>query len=263
MSTDKAGLRARAGRTIDVLTVLTRSDLKMRYGRGRLRVLKWLLDPLAALGVYLVLIAVVLDEAGFAVGLSLACAIVPFQLVMSSVVNALGAVALRGSIIVNMAFPRALIPISSVATESVALVGSLTLIPTMMIIYGVEPTTALLWLPAAFGATIALAVALAFPAALMGVWYPEMQPFAVSLVRALFFVAPGVVALEQVSGTARDLLPLNPLTGLFEAFRDALLYGQSPAAWELLWPLGAAAVVLAIALPIYRRELPQFVKLVG
>ena len=263
MSINLAELRDRAGRTIDVLTVLTRSDLKMRYGRGRLRVLRWLLDPLAALGVYLVLIALVLDQAGFALGLSLTCAIVPFQLVMSSVVNALGAVGLRGSIIVNMAFPRALIPISSVATESVAGVGSLTLIPTMMIIYGVEPTTALLWLPAAFAATIALAVALAFPAALLGVWYPEMQPFAVSLVRAMFFLAPGIVALEQVSGTARDLLPLNPLTGLFEAFRDALLYGQTPAAWELLWPVGAAALLLAVALPIYRRELPQFVKLVG
>jgi lipopolysaccharide transport system permease protein len=263
MSASPHGFAARARRTVDVLTVLTRSDLKMRYGRGRIQILKWLLDPLAALGVYLVLIALVLDAGGTAVGLSITCAIVPFQLVMTSVVNALGAVALRGSIIVNMAFPRALIPISSVATEAVALTGSLSLIPVMMIVYGVAPTTALLWLPVAFAATLALAAALAFPAALLGVWYPELQSFAVSLVRAMFFVAPGVVALDQVSGVARDLLPINPLTGLFESFRDVLLYGHAPAAWELLVPFGAAALVLAIAMPIYRRELPQFVKLVG
>ena len=63
------------------------------------------------------------------------------------------------------------------------------------------------------------------------------MPFGVSLVRALFFLAPGLVALDLVSGTARDLLPFNPLTGLFETFRDTLLYGQSPAAWQLLVPL--------------------------
>jgi lipopolysaccharide transport system permease protein len=257
------GVAPRLRRTYDVLSVLTRSDLKMRYGRGRLRFVKWLLDPLAALGVYLVLIAAVLDQGGSALGLSLACAIVPFQLVMMSVVNALNAVALRGSIIVNMAFPRSLIPISSVATESVALVGSVSLIPAMMIIYGVEPTAALAWLPVAFAVTIALAIALAFPAALIGVWYPELTPFAVSVVRAMFFVAPGIVALDQISGTARDLLPFNPLTGVFESFRDSLLYGHSPAAWELLAPLAAALLLLAIAVPVYRRDLPQFVKLVG
>lgn len=257
------GLVTRARQTVDILKVLTRSDLKMRYGRGRVQLLKWLLDPLAALGVYLVLIAIVLDEGGSAVGLSLTCAIVPFQLVMTSVVNALSAVGLRGSIIINMPFPRSLIPISSVTTESVALVGSLTLIPLMMVIYGIAPTTALLWLPVAFIATLAVAIAFAFPAALIGIWYPELVSFAISLVRAMFFVAPGVVALDQVSGVARDVLPFNPLTGLFELFRDALLYGHAPAAWELLVPLAVAAIVLAVAVPIYRRELPQFVKLLA
>jgi ABC-type polysaccharide/polyol phosphate export permease len=83
------------------------------------------------------------------------------------------------------------------------------------------------------------------------------------LVRALFFIAPGLIALDQLSGTARDLLPFNPLTGLFETFRDALLYGQAPAAWQLLVPLGFAVAILAISYPIYRSEQSQFAKLIG
>jgi ABC-type polysaccharide/polyol phosphate export permease len=62
------------------------------------------------------------------------------------------------------------------------------------------------------------------------------------MVRTLFFLAPGLVALSEISGVARDLLPLNPLTGLFELYRDALLYGQSPPAWQILYPLAAAAL---------------------
>ena len=258
-----AELRARAQRTLDVLSVLARSDIEMRYGRGRVRILKWLLDPIAALGVYLVLIALVLDRGESATGLSLLCAILPFQLVMMSVINALQSVGLRGSILINMAFPRNLIPLASVTTESVALTASLPLIPLMMVVYGVEPTAAILWLPVAFLVTIAVAVALAYPAALVGIWYPELMPFGVSVVRAMFFLAPGLVALDQIGGTMRDLLPLNPLTGLFESFRDALLFAQAPAAWQLLVPLAVAAAILAVSLPVYRSEQAQFAKLIG
>jgi lipopolysaccharide transport system permease protein len=250
-------------RSLDVLTVLTRSDLRIRYGRGSFRVLKWLLDPLAALGVYLLLIALVLDRGDEATGLSIACAIVPFQLVTATMTNALQAVPLRASIIANMSFPRTLIPVSSLVTESVAFCATLPLLPVMMAVYGVPLTTAALWLVVAIAVTALLALALAYPAALVGVWYPELQPFAVSAVRALFFVAPGLVALDEITGTTRELLPVNPLTGLFEAFRDALLYGHAPAAWELLVPFGAALAILALALPVSMREQTQLAKLVG
>jgi ABC-type polysaccharide/polyol phosphate export permease len=133
----------------------------------------------------------------------------------------------------------------------------------MMVIYGVAPTAAVLWLPVAVLLTVVLAVALSYPAALFGLWYPELIPFAVSLVRTLFFLAPGLVALSQITGVARHWLPLNPLTGLFELYRDALLYGHSPHAWQILYPLVAAALVLGLVLPVYRREQPWLTKLIG
>jgi ABC-type polysaccharide/polyol phosphate export permease len=261
--TTQSDLRARARRWRDLLFALAHSDLQVRYGRGRLRAVRWLLDPLAALGIYLLLVALILDQSGEAVGLSLICAILPFQLVVTTVVNSMNAIQLRRSIIINMEFPRSLIPVGSVVTETVAFTASLTLVPAMMIVYGVEPTWAILWLPVALAVTIALSLALAYPSTLFGIWYPELQPFATSVVRAMFFVAPGLVALDEISGTARDLLPLNPLTGLFESFRDAVLYGQSPAAWELLVPLGIAGLILAVGLPLYQREQRHLAKLVG
>ena len=260
---DTTGVGARSRRVADVITVLTRSDIRTRYGRGRLRWIKIMLDPLAALGVYLLLIAFVLDETEPGAGLSIACAIVPFQIVIATTANALRAFDVRGSIILNMDFPKLMIPLSSVITESVAFSGSLVIFPLMMIAYGVEPTAAIAWLPVVIAITLVLSLAVAYPATLIGIWYQDLTPFAISAVRALFFIAPGLVALDQISGTAQDLLPLNPLTGLFESFRDTLLYGQSPAAWELLSPLAAAAILLAIAVPIYRREAPYIGRLVG
>jgi ABC-type polysaccharide/polyol phosphate export permease len=246
-----------------VLAVLAISDLRIRYGRGGLRAVKWFLDPFAALGVYLVLITLVLNTGAGAPGLILVCAIIPFQLVMTGTLNSLQSVGKRGSIIVNMSFPRILIPLSAVVTESVAFSASLVMLPLMMVVYGVAPTAAALWLPLALVLTVAITVALAYPASLFGLWYPELIPFAVSIVRTLFFLAPGLVALSQITGVARQLLPLNPLTGLFELYRDALIYGHSPPAWQVLYPLAASALVLALTLPIYRREQPSLAKLIG
>lgn len=247
-------------RAVDVLHALTVSDIRMRYGRGRLRAVKWLLDPYAVTGVYLVLVAYVLDRPGPSVGLSIACAIVPFQLIVMSIVNAGSAVHARSSIVSNMRFERALIPLAAVVTETVAFAAALTLLALMMGVYGVAPTAALLWLPVLLATTFLLAVAAAYPAALIGVWYPNARPFMVSIARAAFFVAPGFVALAQVHGEAREWLRLNPLSGIFESYRSVFVSGVSPAAWELLVPVVVAVLVLVLLVPVFRREAPHLAK---
>ncbi len=118
-----------------------------------------------------------------------------------------------------------------------------------------------LLLPVMIAATFLLAVAFAYPAALIGLWLPELNPFAVSLVRTLFFLAPGLVALDEVYGHTHDVLIANPVTGIFEGFRAILLDGTAPALWHLLVPLAYAGALLAIFVPVYRREQRHFAKL--
>jgi homopolymeric O-antigen transport system permease protein len=245
----------------DILIALTISDLRARYGRGWVRLLKWLLDPYLLVGVYLLLVVFLLARGGDAPGLSLACAIVPFQVVTATVINAMSSIATRGPIILNMSFKRELLPISSTLTECVAFGASLSLLALMMVIYGIAPTTAILWFPLAVAATVLVAVAFAYPAALFGLWFVDLKPFAVSFMRILFFLAPGLIPLAAIPGRAGELVRLNPLSGLFEAYRDALQFGQAPAFWELAVPIGFAVVALLIFVPIYRREQRQFAKL--
>ena len=255
-------VRGRLGRSVDVLAALTASDLRARYGRGPFRLVKWLLDPFALVGVYLLLVTFVLDRSGPAPGLSLACAIVPFQLVMGSIINSMTAISVRRSIILNMGFDRTLIPISAVLTETIAFAASMLLFVLMMAVYAIPPTVAVLWLPVLLIVTIVFSMSCAYPVALIGVWFPELRVFFVSFVRTLFFVAPGLIALSEITGAANDLIRINPLTGLFEAFRDILLYGERPAAWELLIPLGFAAVLLVLFMPVYRSDQLHFAKVI-
>jgi len=249
-----------ARRAFDVIAALTRSDLKLRYGRGRLTMIKWLLDPFAAVGVYLLLVAFVLDRQGTAIGLSIACAVVPFQLVMMTIINALRAVDMRRSVITNMAFDKSLIPVASMCTEAIGFAAALLLLAVLMAAYGVAPTPWVLMLPLVILVTLFFALACAFPAALIGLWMPEMTPFIMSAARATYFLAPGLIALRHVYGHTHDLLIVNPLTGLFEGFRDCLLYGQGPQWWELVYPAVFAAGMIAVLYPLWRREAPHFAK---
>lgn len=246
--------------SVDLLRALTEADLRFRYGRGPLRFLRWLLEPFALVGVYLVLLSFVLRRPGEAPGLSLAAAIIPFQLVMATVTNAMLALDVRRPILLNMSFRRELIPISSALTESMSFSASFLLIVVMMAAYRIAPTPMLLWLPLVLVVTLFIAVSAAYAAALLGIWLRELRPFLLSFVRMLFFLGPGLVPLSQTSSGIRRLLELNPFTGLFELYRDIFLTGRMPAPWQFVYPIAIGSVVLAVFVPLFRAEQRQFAK---
>jgi lipopolysaccharide transport system permease protein len=180
-----------------------------------------------------------------------------------TVSNSLDAVRFRGSILANMKFPKLLVPIATALTEALGFSASLVLLGLMMAAYGIAPSLNLLWLPVVLAITLLLAIAVAYPATLIGIWASDLRGLILSSVRAAYFLAPGLVTLASIHGKTNDVVRLNPLTGLFEALRHAVLYRSSPPAWELLYPLAAAVVILLIFVPIYSREQRHFAKVSG
>ena len=249
-------------RWLYVLRALTEADLRFRYGRGPGRIARWLLEPFALVGVYLLLVSFVLDRPGNAPGLALAAAVVPFQLVMNTVANAMNAVHIRRPIVLNMGFDRNLIPFSATLSESASFVASFLIVVVMMIAYHVPPTLMLLWLPIVIVVNLYLALAAAYAATLLGLWLWEFKPFLLSFVRMLFFLGPGLVPLSETSSRVRDFLKFNPLTGMFESYRDVFLYGRAPAAWQLLYPIAIASLLMLSFVPLYRSEQRHFAKVV-
>lgn len=250
-------------RALDLLGSLAQSDMRARYGRGPWQLIKWLIDPFALTGVFLAFVVFVLDRPGGAVGLSVACAVVPFQLVIATVSTSLDSTRARENIIANMDFSRIYIPAAAALTESMAFVASAVLLALLMAIYAITPTAAILWLPIVVGANVAFAGAIAYPAALFALWMPDLRVFAVSLVRTAFFLAPGIIPLSQIPARAGDLMKLNPLTGLFESYRSVLIDGSAPEAWMLIGPLGFAAVIAAVFIPAYGQEQAHLAKVIG
>jgi lipopolysaccharide transport system permease protein len=249
-------------RRLHVLMALARSDLQIRYGRGAWQIVKWMIDPFALVGVYL-LVRIILGRGGEAAALSLACAVVPFQIVLMGCISAMSGISVREPILLNMRFDRMLIPAAAVMTEALAFGASFLMFPLAMALYGIPPTLALLWLPLVVLVTLMLAFGAAWPAALLGLWFPALRMLAMQALRILFFAAPGLVALAEVSDDVRSWIIFNPLTGLFESFRHVFLYGDSPELWHLAYPAVTGVLLTLLFVPLYRREQRHFAKLLG
>src|SRR5262245_57267331 len=219
-------------RRMHVVLALARSDLRIRYGRGAWQVVNWLVNPFALVGIYL-LLRLMLNKASGAAALSIACAVVPFQVVVQAAESSMSAVSLREPVLLNRRFDRMLLPPSSLVTESFAFGASCLLFPITMLVGGVAPTAALLWLPVVLASTALFALGLTWPFSLAGLWFPNLKVLFSQALRILFFAAAGVVALDEVSPRTRAWIVWNPLTALFESFRAVFLYGQAPATWEL------------------------------
>jgi lipopolysaccharide transport system permease protein len=247
---------------LDQVRLLTSSDLKIRYGRGGWQLIKWLIDPFALTGVYLLMVRFIFYRRTFAPGLNIACSIIPFQLVTMTVTNAMSAVQMRRAIIANMSFRKALLPISTALTEGAGFIASLTLLALMMAVYGVAPTASIAWLPLVLAVTLVFGIAVAYPVTLIGIWAPDTRGLLLSAVRTAYYLAPGLVGLAAIHGRTNTLVRLNPLTGLFEALRHAVLYRSSPPAWELAYPLAAALLILLVFVPLYAREQRHFAKVI-
>jgi lipopolysaccharide transport system permease protein len=132
----------------------------------------------------------------------------------------------------------------------------------MMAAYKVTPTASVLWFPLVFIVNLLLAAAAAYPAVIFGIWLRELRTFVVSFIRILFFLGPGLVPLSEASPDVRRLLEINPLSGLFEAYRAVFMFGRAPEPWQLLYPLAATAILLAVFVPVYRIEQRQFAKVI-
>jgi lipopolysaccharide transport system permease protein len=143
-------------------------------------------------------------------------------------------------------FPRLIVPAASLLPSFVDLLISGVILAAMMAWYGVVPGWQIVFLPF----FLLVAAGVAFGA---GVWLSALMvryrdvrfiiPFAVQLG---FFVSGVAVASDQIPDKWRFWYSLNPMVGVIDGFRWALLgHGQS-----VYWPAFAVSIVSVVLLVI-------------
>jgi teichoic acid transport system permease protein len=151
-----------------------------------------------------------------------------------------------GRLVLNTAFPRTLLPLSSVQTALLRFLPTLLIYAVVHVASGLPIGPELLWmipivaLLAVFTAGFAMLVAAA------QVYFRDVSAFLPYLMRIWMYGTPILYFYNEVPDRFQWLIDLNPLTPLFTAWSDVLIKGDGPDPIFLLWGAGWAAAALLI-----------------
>lgn len=196
-----------------------------------------LLNPLLLLSVYALVFGVVLDvgERGLddvhyvaflSVGIFL------FQYTQKSTVQGAKSIVSNVGLIRSMQFPRAILPLSAVIQESLALLPALVLMLVVVLVFGVSPTPLWVLLVPLVALQALFNLGAAFYVARFTEGFRDLQNVLPYFFRILFYVS-GILffAPEYVAPEVLPWFSLNPLYAFVSAGRDIVLMGSLE-----LWP---------------------------
>lgn len=252
--------------------VLASRELKSTYEMNVVGFGWWMLEPLSLTLVYVVLVSFILKAAEPAFPLYVLTALLPFKWMTSSLTGSMGVVRGNTNLIQDLYFPRALLPIAEVVTSLAHFGVGLLIVPIFMAVYGVTPSWHLIWLPAIVAVQFVLCLGLAYPFAVWGLNYRNLPGLIGNLFRLWLYLSPALWALETriKNPDYRNLIRLNPLTGLFESYHGAIgvlpvpgtqLTKASSPGWALGYAAGFGIVALMLGGWYFIRRETQFGKM--
>jgi lipopolysaccharide transport system permease protein len=243
-----------------LVRVLAARELKSTYEMNIVGFGWWLLEPLSMTAVYYVLINILRHRAGDPTQfLSILIALLSFKWLTQALVGSMGVVRANSSLVTDVYFPRALLPLTELVVGLAHFGVGLCIVPLFMLVLGVAPTWTLIWLPVVIAAQFVFMLGLSYPLSVWGLNYRNLPGLMANMLRLWFYLSPGLYTLASVPARYRTLMRFNPLTGIFQGYRGAILTGTSPD-WTLLYSAGVGAVITVVGGLYFSRREPHFGK---
>lgn len=189
------------------------------------------------------------------------CALLPWQLFAFGLVQSSMSVVANRGLITKVYFPRLLVPLAPMLCGLLDFSVSLAMLALLMAWYGLVPGAAVLLLP--FFVLIALATALG-----MGLWlsamharFRDIQHTLPLLTQLWLFLTPVAYPESIVPERWLWLYRLNPMVGVVDGFRWALLGGPAPSTAGLAASVVTVTILFVGGLYFYRRTEKVFADL--
>jgi lipopolysaccharide transport system permease protein len=248
----------------ELLFFLTWRDIKVRYQQTALGAAWAVIQPLFTMLVFTLFFGRLakVPSDGIPYPLFSYTALLPWQLFAYALTESSNSVVANERLITKVYFPRLVVPLASIFAGLVDFVIAFTLVVGMMVWYGVRPTWAILTLPffVVFAMATALGVGLWLSA--LNVQYRDVRYTLNFIVQFWLFASPVAYSSTLVPARWRPFYGLNPMAGVIEGFRWALL-GKAQAPGAMLWvSVVVVAIVLVGGLYYYRRMEKTFADVV-
>jgi len=240
-------------------------EIKVRYKQTAIGVAWVVLQPLAMMLVFTVFFGKLgnMPSDGIPYPLFAFAALLPWQLFSRTLTESTNSLVADQRLITRVYFPRIIIPLATTLSAIVDFAISAGLLVALMLFYGVVPGVEVIWLPAFILLMLIAALGVGFWLSALNVEYRDVQYALPFLNQFWLFVTPVVYSSSLVPERWQVVYGLNPMVGVVEGFRWALLgAGKGPS------PMLIVSAVIAVALFVtgiiwFQRREQTFVDMLG
>ena len=228
--------------SIDLITVLTQKEIKVRYKSSVFGYLWSIGHPLAFAFVFFIAFKVVMKIQMEDYALFLIAGLFPWQWFANSV-NVSPAIFLgNASIIKKVNFPRNIIPLTAVLQDMIHFVLSIPVIVLFMFIYHKSPNFSWLYgIPLLLGIQFLMIYGISLIVASINLFFRDLERLTGIFITLLFYFTPIIYPETMIPEKYKTLINLNPLAPLMISWRNLFLNGQ----------LDPASLIVSLAYSIF------------
>ena len=235
----------------DLFFFLVFRDIKVLYAQTVLGFSWAILNPLIQILIFSVIFGSVaqIETDGIPYTLFSTVAIIPWTYMSNAMGSGSGSLVGGQGMLGKIYFPRIIFPVTPILAKLVDFFISILLIVAVMIYYGIAPGLSLVWIPVFFLMMVAVPLGVSLWLSALAIRYRDVKFAMPFLIRMLIYSAPIVYSASAIPEKWRLLYSLNPIVGVIEGYRAALLGLEIP--WMFILPGMATTAVLVFGGLLY------------
>lgn len=238
---------------LDLITVLTQKEMKVRYKHSFFGYLWSIGHPLAFAFVFFIAFKVVMKIQMEDYALFLIAGLFPWQWFANSV-NASPMVFLgNASIIKKVNFPRNIIPFTTVLQDMIHFILSIPVIVLFMFIFHKSPSISWFYgIPFLMGIQLIMTYGISLTVSSINLFFRDLERLTAIFITLLFYFTPVIYPETMIPEKYKPLINLNPLAPLMISWRNLFLNGQLEAT-SLMVSLAYSAFAFMLGYLVYRK----------
>jgi lipopolysaccharide transport system permease protein len=182
-------------------------------------------------------------------------ALLPWTLFAEGVTRSTNSMITNSNIMTKVYFPRMIMPLSGILSPLVDFAIAFAILIGMMLFMGFVPTVNIIWLPAFILLAILTSLGVGLWLSAFNVQYRDFQYTLPFVIQLWLFASPVVYPSSMLPEQYRVIYGLNPMAGVIEGFRWALLGTNPPG--SMIWVSVLIVLILLISGSFYFKRTEQ------
>ena len=183
-------------------------------------------------------------------------ALVPWTFFANGLLQASNTLVVNANMIKKIFFPRLILPISAVLAGIIDFVLAFSVLLVMMFYFNINPTSNIVWLPFFLLLALITSLGTGFWFSAMNAQFRDIRYIVPFIIQAWMFLTPIAYPSSLIPEPWRTIYGINPMAGVVEGFRWALLGSETePGMMTLVSSL--VAMILLVGGAFYFRRMEK------